>query len=95
MRPPVAVVYLKELKDSLRDRRTALMVFVASILTGPVTLVLMAHFITGLEEKAAIRKVRIAGQQFENAVSLWSDFWTNATRPLVAKAAEETKRAKA
>jgi len=56
-------VYLKEVRDALRDRRTALMVFVASIVTGPLTLVLMAQFISGLEEKAAILKVRIAGQQ--------------------------------
>jgi sodium transport system permease protein len=63
MRRAFLVVFLKELKDSLRDRRTALMVFVASILTGPVTLVLVAQFVSGLEEKAATLKVRIVGQQ--------------------------------
>ena len=63
MRRAFLTVLLKELKDSLRDRRTALMVFVASILTGPVTLVLVAQFVSGLEEKAAILKVRIVGQQ--------------------------------
>jgi sodium transport system permease protein len=61
-------VYLKELRDSLRDRRTALMVLVASILTGPVTLVLVAHFISGLEEKAAILKVRMLGQEHAPAL---------------------------
>ena len=61
-------VYSKELRDALRDRRTALMVLFASILTGPVTLVLVAQFISGLEEKAAILKVRLAGQ--EHAPSL-------------------------
>ena len=61
MSAPVAVVFLKELKDGLRDRRTALMVLIASILTGPLTLVLVAHFVSGLEEKAATLKVRIAG----------------------------------
>jgi len=63
MRHPLAIVYLKELRDALRDRRTAIMVLVASILTGPVTLVLVAQFITGLEEKAATLKVRIVGQE--------------------------------
>ena len=63
MRRAFLVVFLKELKDSLRDRRTALMVFVASILTGPVTLVLVAQFVSGLEEKAATLKVRMVGQQ--------------------------------
>lgn len=63
MKPALLVVYLKELRDSLRDRRTALMVFIASILTGPVTLILVAQYVTGLEEKASVLKVRIVGQQ--------------------------------
>jgi sodium transport system permease protein len=64
MRRALRTVYAKELRDALRDRRTAFMILVASILTGPVTLVLAAHFISGLEEKAATLKVRIAGQQY-------------------------------
>ena len=39
------------------------MIFVASIVTGPLTLVLIAQFVSGLEEKAAILKVRIAGEE--------------------------------
>jgi len=61
MRPAFATVLVKELRDSLRDRRTALMVFVASMLTGPVILILVAHFVSGLEQKAATLQVRIAG----------------------------------
>ncbi len=57
------VVFAKELRDALRDRRTALMVLVASILTGPLTLVLVAHFVSGLEEKAALLRVHLAGGQ--------------------------------
>jgi sodium transport system permease protein len=68
MRGALATVYLKELRDALRDRRTALMVLFASILTGPVTLVLVAQFISGLEEKASILKVRIAGQEHAPAL---------------------------
>jgi sodium transport system permease protein len=68
MTRPVVVVFLKELKDSLRDRRTALMVFVASIVTGPLTLILIAQFVSGLEEKASTLKVRIAGQQHAPAL---------------------------
>jgi sodium transport system permease protein len=64
----ILTVFLKELKDSLRDRRTALMVFVASILTGPVTLVLVAQFVSGLEEKAATLKVRMVGQEHAPAL---------------------------
>jgi sodium transport system permease protein len=63
MRPAFLTVYLKELKDALRDRRTAIMILVASIITGPVTLILIAQFISSLEEKSATLKVRIVGQQ--------------------------------
>ena len=68
MRSPWLVVYLKELRDALRDRRTVLMVVVASIVTGPLTFVLMAQFVTGLEEKAATLKVRISGQEHAPAL---------------------------
>ena len=51
MKPRLAVVFLKEIRDALRDRRTALMILVASVLTGPVTLVLVASFVSGLEER--------------------------------------------
>jgi sodium transport system permease protein len=68
MRSSLAVVYWKEVRDALRDRRTAMMVFVASIVTGPLTLVLMAQFISGLEEKAAIFKVRMAGAEHAPAL---------------------------
>ena len=56
-------IYLKELRDSLRDRRTVLMVLVASILMGPLTLVLVAKYVSGLEEKARVLKVRMSGSQ--------------------------------
>ena len=63
MRPAFLTVFLKEMRDGLRDRRTALMVLVAAILTGPVTLVLVVHFVSGLEEKASILQVRIHGAE--------------------------------
>ncbi len=61
-------IYLKELKDAVRDRRTVLMVFVASILMGPLTLVLVAQYVAGLEEKARTPKVRMAGQAYAPAL---------------------------
>jgi sodium transport system permease protein len=68
MRRAFVIVYLKELKDALRDRRTAIMIFFASIITGPLTLVLIAQFISGLEEKGANLKVRISGQEHAPAL---------------------------
>ena len=64
----VLVVFLKEVRDALRDRRTALMVLVASVVTGPLTLVLVAQFVSGLEERASTLKVRLAGAQHAPAL---------------------------
>lgn len=64
----ILTVFLKEARDALRDRRTALMVLVASVVTGPLTLVLIAQFVSGLEERATTLKVRLAGA--ENAPAL-------------------------
>lgn len=68
MKPKLAVVFLKEIRDALRDRRTALMILVASVLTGPVTLVLVASFVSGLEERASTLRVRIAGAEHAPAL---------------------------
>jgi len=64
----VLTIYLKELKDAARDRRTILMVLIASILMGPITLVLVAQYVSGLEEKGRTLKVRMAGQQYAPAL---------------------------
>jgi len=64
----VLTVYLKEIRDALRDRRTALMVLVASVVTGPLTLVLVAQFVSGLEERAATLKVRMSGAEHAPAL---------------------------
>jgi sodium transport system permease protein len=72
MRRPLFTVYRKELRDALRDRRTALMIFLASIVTGPLMLVLMAQFISSQQEKATNLKVLMAGQ--ENAPELVNFF---------------------
>ncbi len=64
----VFTVFAKEVRDALRDRRTALMVLVASMVTGPVTLVLVAQFVSGLEERAATLKVRMVGAEHAPAL---------------------------
>jgi len=61
-------VFAKEIRDALRDRRTALMILVASVVTGPLTLVLVAQFVSGLEERASTLKVRLAGAEHAPAL---------------------------
>jgi sodium transport system permease protein len=58
------VVYAKELRDAVRDRRTMLMVVFVSIVTGPLSMLLMAEFVTSLDKKTEARKVRMVGEEF-------------------------------
>jgi sodium transport system permease protein len=54
------VVFAKELKDALRDRRTWLVVLISSLVAGPVSLLLIAGIVSSAEESAARREVIIA-----------------------------------
>jgi sodium transport system permease protein len=55
----VFTVLRKELTDHLRDRRTALMVFISSIAIGPLVLLGLTYFISSIEEKAEKKEVYI------------------------------------
>jgi len=68
VKPQFSIVCLKEMRDSLRDRRTMLALALASVLVGPLTLFFFAQWMAGMEEKATALKVRIAGA--EHAPSL-------------------------
>jgi len=57
----ILTVYRKEIVDALRDRRTTLMILVSSFVAGPLMLVLLAHFVAGMQERATTLKVRVAG----------------------------------
>ena len=49
----ILTVFLKELRDTLRDRRTITTVLFSSVVMGPMMLLLLSQFFSGLEEKAA------------------------------------------
>ncbi|MFN9030339.1 MAG: ABC transporter permease [Betaproteobacteria bacterium] len=51
------VVFLKELKDAVRDRRSWIVALAISMFSGPVLFTIMSSFIAGLEERAAAREV--------------------------------------
>jgi len=57
------VVYLKELLDALRDRRTLLMVLLSSVAVGPLVLVMVSTLVTGIEKRAEAREVVVQGLQ--------------------------------
>jgi sodium transport system permease protein len=62
------VVYLKELTDALRDRRTLLMVLLSSVAVGPLVLVALSVLVSGMEKRAEAREVVVHG--LEHAPSL-------------------------
>jgi sodium transport system permease protein len=57
------VVYLKELLDALRDRRTLLMVLLSSVAVGPLVLVMVSTLVAGIEKRAEAREVVVQGLQ--------------------------------
>ena len=54
-------VFLKELKDALRDRRTLMVVFFTSIAMGPLMLVLLSSLVGKYEQRAEARAIVAIG----------------------------------
>ncbi|MBL8520909.1 MAG: ABC transporter permease [Betaproteobacteria bacterium] len=63
------VVVRKELRDHLRDKRTATMIILLSVLMGPVILIGFAMFLSSVEKKAEAREVFVAGAQHARALT--------------------------
>ena len=55
------IVFVKEVVDALRDRRTLLRLMVPAVLMGPLLLLALSGFISSLEERADKREVMVAG----------------------------------
>ena len=54
-------VYVKELRDALRDRRTLMMVLLSSVAIGPLVLLLVSTLVAGIEKRAEARTVVVQG----------------------------------
>jgi sodium transport system permease protein len=57
----VGIVFRKELRDALRDRRTLVTVVVASVFLGPLVLLAISGLVATLETRAEQREVYVAG----------------------------------
>lgn len=66
------IVYVKELRDALRDRRTLLVVLLSSVAIGPLVLVLISALVSGMEQRAEARELMVVG--IEHAPSLRNYF---------------------
>ena len=76
-------VFIKELRDALRDRRTLLMVLLSSVALGPVLLVALSALVAEFEARAEARDVYAIG--LETAPTLRNfierQAWTVHTAP--------------
>jgi sodium transport system permease protein len=79
------IVFQKELRDALRDRRTLLMVVLSSVAIGPIVLVALSALVAGIEERAESRDVLVAG--IEHAPAL-RNFLERQTYRVVAAPAD-------
>lgn len=55
------IVFGKELRDALRDRRTLLVVLLSAVALGPLVLVLISSLVSRLEQQADAREVVVQG----------------------------------
>ena len=51
------VVFLKELRDAVRDRRAWIVVLASALVAGPAALLLLSNYVTGVEEDVARREI--------------------------------------
>ena len=68
MNHPALTVYIKELIDALRDRRTLMVVLLSSVAIGPLVLLLVSTLVAGVEKRAEERVLVVQG--IENAPTL-------------------------
>jgi sodium transport system permease protein len=78
-------VYLKEVVDALRDRRTLAVVLLSSVLMGPLLLIALSALLASFETRAERREVYVAGA--EHAPSL-VNFLQRQTRIVKAPPAD-------
>ncbi|MBW8843357.1 MAG: ABC transporter permease, partial [Burkholderiales bacterium] len=55
------IVFVKELSDALRDRRTLLRLLIPAVLMGPLLLSALSGLIASLEERADKREILVVG----------------------------------
>lgn len=55
------IVFAKELKDALRDRRTLMAVFISSVAMGPLMLVMLSSLMGKYEQRAEAREIVVIG----------------------------------
>lgn len=78
------IVFLKELRDALRDRRTLLMVVLSSVAIGPVILVALSALVAGIEQRSEAREVLVVGLEHAPGLRNYLERQTYTIRPAPA-----------
>jgi sodium transport system permease protein len=73
-------VFLKELRDALRDRRTLLVVLLSSVAMGPLVLLLLSTLVAGAEKRAEAREVLVHGIEHAPTLRNYLERQTYAVR---------------
>src|SRR5665647_864622 len=68
MLPRIVAVAHKELIDSLRDRRTLVVMLVTAVAAGPLLLMLVMNLVAGQADRARLLRLPVAGA--DNAPAL-------------------------
>ena len=74
-------VFVKELVDALRDRRTLLAVVLSSVAVGPVMLVALSALLAGIEQRAEAREIHVVGIEHAPTLRNFLERQTYTVRP--------------
>ncbi|MDO8420441.1 MAG: ABC transporter permease subunit [Rubrivivax sp.] len=87
-------VYLKELVDALRDRRTLLVVLLSSVAIGPAVLMLVSQLVAGIEQRAEARVVVVQGIEHAPTLRNYLERQTYTVRAAPANYEQQLKDSK-
>ncbi len=78
------IVFVKELRDALRDRRTLLRLALPAVLMGPLLLSALSGLIASLEERADKREVLVVGMEAAPTLANYIERQTYTMKPAPA-----------
>ncbi|CAM3893721.1 ABC transporter permease [Roseateles saccharophilus] len=78
------IVFVKELSDALRDRRTLLRLLIPAVLMGPLLLTALSGLIASLEERADKREVLVVGMDAAPTLANYIERQTYTMKPAPA-----------
>ena len=88
------VVFAKEMRDALRDRRTLMVVLVSSVLLGPLVLIALSAFVATFEAHAEKREIYLSGGAHAPSLVNFLERQTYRVKPAPADFEAQLRRGK-